>query len=777
MTTATEGVTCTNCGCNYAKLDAAACPLCGGVLRAGGPAVAVPNGGNITFALAFAQITCDTCSQPTVVNRDRRCTRCRAPLPDETIDPSVKLRRQTYKAAFKRLLARVDAARIADPVFARRGTITDAATYMESVFQPALKNVPDTLHELRNEVESSSWGDDQPSLDAFRGISARIESLITQASQLIAIVPPVEMRAMHRLLTRAVCEMVTGYVTLLSAVVAADIEDATQRQQAGQAHLDAAGVTAGRLAEPVGRIEALLEPGRWMSRTALDFAAIAWDAVGGQPTSVADAAARVRTGLAGIPGVAELSDSHAFVLLPSIVLSAAAADPILLRQRAVLVRNVVDAADRQVPGWRGDVDEMVRRVDSALRQITEQVERVGAAPLADEEHRRHNIHLLVDVYEQVLEGPLRELGAVVVIAARALRGAANGVYSSGVARGVKAGDIITELDALGEPWRGAAQMYIRNAGAHGGVDILDHGVKLTQERIEDGAAVVVKEETISDREFAAEFAWLQETALSLQLAVLPWLFTHDDPALARARDASRHDDRELEAIIRSLAGINGLLDVSITRTPLEIVIAASPAPGTDVRSVSIPALAPVALHNWPECSRITLAIATREAVTYTRGELEGWDTGFDEGRAAAVGLLSRVWIGDVAPPERDRADLIYVCRPLLTALGAVLQEVIDTGQSVVGLARAEGLLQTLSARVRTTALPTPHVELIDDIRNLMIDALHSLRALRRARLRREPSDIQRTARACAVVAERMGRISDEINEQLRHLPPPNDSTV
>ena len=773
---ATDGVICTNCGRNYAKLDAAACPLCGGVLSVGGTEVAAPGGGNIKFALAFAQFTCDTCSQTTVVNRDHRCTRCGAPLPEGTVDPSVKLRRHTYKAAFERLLARAEAARIADPAFARRDTITDAATYIETVFQPALASIPDALRELQDDVEASSWADDKPSLETFRGVSACIESLIEQSSQLCAIVPPVEMRAMHRLLTRAICGMVTGYLTLLSAVVASDIEDATQRQQAGQTQLDAAGVTASRLAELVGRIEALLVPGRWMSRTVLDFAAIAWDAVGGQPSSVADAATRVRTGLAGIPGAAELSDSHAFVLLPSIVLSAAAADPVLLCQRAVLVRDLIDAADRKVPGWRGDVDEMVRRINSALRQITEQVERVGAAPLADEEHRRHNIHLLVDVYEQMLEGPLRELGAVLVIAARALRGAANGVYSGGVARGVQAGENNTELAALGESWHDAAQMHIRNAGAHGGVNVLDDGVKLTQERTEDGVAVPVKEETISDREFAAEFAALQETALSLQLAVLPWLFTHDDPELARARDAFRPADRELEAVIRALAGINGLLDVTITRTPPQIIIAARPAPGTGVRSVSIPALAPAALHNWPECSRITLAIETREAVTYTREQVDGWDTGFEEGRAAAVGLLSRVWIGDVAPPERDRADLIYVCRPLLTALGAVLQAVIDSGQSVVGLARAEGLLQTLSARVRSAALPTPHVERIDDIRNLMIEALRSLRALRRARLRREPSSVQRTARACADIAERMGRISDEINEQLRHLPPPNDST-
>jgi hypothetical protein len=73
-----------------------------------------------------------------------------------------------------------------------------------------------------------------------------------------------------------------------------------------------------------------------------------------------------------------------------------------------------------------------------------------------------------------VEGPLRDLGGVSVIAARAIGGDENGTYERPVVEGIQAGDIVTELSRLGALFREAVEMLYRNASAHADIDVVDH---------------------------------------------------------------------------------------------------------------------------------------------------------------------------------------------------------------------------------------------------------------------------------------------------------------
>jgi hypothetical protein len=760
---------CSACGASgyYPENVGRRCPVCGGDLDD----AEVDDGGaaahTVEIRLAFAGIACPSCGQMTVVRRDRQCTSCRVPLGEEVSDPTVRQRRRVFKSAIERLIARASAARITNPSFTRRGPSVSPSAYVETVFRPSLDDIPATVSSVKEDAREARWdGNDPASLEAFRRIVASADLGVDMVARLADVLPPIEMRGVHHILTRACGEMVAGHIALLSTVIASDVDDALVRQRDCQRLLDSAAAAAHQLADLVPRLEELNAPGWWMSGTTFDHAAIAWASMREQPSKIEDAAQLVRSTLAQIPGVTDLEDAQAILLLPAAVLPTATADSVVVRERAILARELVDRADREAPGWLADPAELVERVTSGLRELNEQILRLGAAPTGPE-FRRNNAYLMANVYATLVEGPLRDLGAVVVIGARAVRGAPNATFVPDVAGAVQAGDVVQELDHLGGSWRDAASMLFRNAAAHADVRVLDDGVELRQVRSENGVVVDEKLETVSDAEFGEEFARLQESMLALQLAVLPWLFTHSDPEIARTRAAVVPTDQEAESTIGLLAGLCGLVGVTIERTDLLITITARPAnPSVDVRSPSIPALLPGAFHFWPEVQRITLSVETREPVTFHRAEMPASEACLADENLVAVGLMGRRWQGDCGAEKGIQADLIYVCRPYLRALFVTLQYVIDHDSSVRGLADAEQALNRINSWLRQAALPVPQSLLVGEVRNLLLDAARRLRAMRTARARGDMSAFRHGAVECHAVSVRMGELSEKVTAAL-----------
>lgn len=757
---------CGTSGCYPASLGGR-CPVCGGVLDAVTATDGEAADAMVEIRLPFAKIDCPSCAGATVLHRDRLCSLCAAPLGAEVRDQTVAQRRRAFKAGIGRLLARAAAAGITDPPFARRGASMSLGDYLGTVLRPSLAELPATVRSVKEAAREARWdGDDPASLEAFRRVVTSADAGIQTVSRLADVLPPIQMRGVHHLLTRAAGELVAGHLALLSTVLAPDVDEAFVRQRDCQRLLDSAAAAAQRLARLIPRLDDLNAPGWWMSGSLFDHAAVAWMAMRGKPATIRDASDYVRSMLANVPGVADLDDATAILFLPATVLPTAAADTVVVRDRAILARSVIDRADEASPGWLADPDELVVCISRGVRGVSEQILRAGAAPL-DPEHRRNNLHLMANVYASLVEGPLRDLGAVVVIAARAVRAAPNATYVSGVAGGVQSGEVVQELDRLGSAWRQPASMLFRNAAAHAAVRVLDDGVEMRQVRTDDGVVVDETVEIVSDAEFAEEFARLQETMLAMQLTVLPWLLTHPDPRIAAARASVVPTDEEACGVIGLLTGLCGLVDVTVSHADAVVTIAARPAmAAVDVRSPSIPSLLPVVFALWPEVGSITLRVATREEVTFCRAELPPSLVAVEHETLVAVGLMNRRWQGDRDPAYGVRDDLIFVVRPHLRALLAALQHVIAQEMSVRGLTEAEQTVHRLHSRLTGAALPAPRSPLIGEASRLFLQTVRRLRAMRTARLGGNMSTFRSEARRCAAITDQVAALEAKVASSL-----------
>ena len=467
-----------------------------------------------------------------------------------------------------------------------------------------------------------------------------------------------------------------------------------------------------------------------------------------------------------IPGVTELSDAEALLLLPATVLPVALADPFLLQERAGLIRDVLTKTDCTSPNWIQDPDELVLRISEGVRAVNEQVERLGFAA-AGPYSRRMTIQLLADAYLKLVEGPLRDLGSVVIIAARAARGESNGRYAPEIARGVQAGDTVQALEHLGLLWHDAVQMLLRNAGAHAGVRVLGTGVAMTQRRIENG--VVVDEQTVemSDAEFAEEFARLSETCLALQLSIIPWLSTHQSELVARARQAASPTQRECEALVRLHAGLQGLQQVIVERDGNTLIVRAETADGVDASSPLTPSLVPAIFHSWADVDFVTLNIGPRNLVTYERAELPDIDPLSGQQDLVAVGLMGRRWLGDLSGDAAIVADITYLVRPQLNAIIEAFGHVSTSPPSAVvaRIAEAHERLLALKNQLRRAQLPPPGTPLVAEVREAVHNGARRLERLRWAFVGSDARERQRQARSSAAFVNQLEDIDRRVVDE------------
>ncbi len=622
------------------------CPLCGGSLEAE-PTVA--GDGSIELLIPFAAAQCPACGMTTLLRRNRQCAGCGSDLDDEArsrVDEVIRRRRQVFKGRIERLTRQAHECAILQPSFTRSGQGVPLTNYDDTVFGPSRDAATALTGDVRAELRAVTWDpqEDPNCISSFQRIVSSLDKGITLVTTLANQLPPIEVRSAHRVLTRTIGQIIHGYITIIEALIAIDPDEALERQQVGQRLLTVGARTLELLPRIINRASREASPGWWMSGDTLDLAAIAWEGVENASTTINQAADIVRAALAIIPGVTELSDAEALLLLPATVLPVVFADPILLQERAGLIRDVLTKTDSTAPDWIQDADELVLRIGEGVRAVNEQVERLGFAATGPNS-RRMTIQLLADVYVELVEGPLRDLGSVAVIAARAAGGEPNGRYTPEFARGVQAGDTVQALERMGPLWRDAVQMLLRNAGAHAGVRVLDAGVAMTQRRIESG--VVVDEQTVemSDAEFAEEFARLNEASLALQLGIIPWLFTHQSEHVVRARQAASLTQREREGLVRLLAGLQGLLHVAVERDGNTLIVRAETADGVDASSPLILSLVPAIFHSWADVDSVTLNVGSRNPVTYERAELPDIDS-----------LLGTRQSQRISPTSRNRSS-------------------------------------------------------------------------------------------------------------------------
>ncbi len=741
------------------------CPLCGGSLEAE-PTIAYDS--LVELLLPFAAAQCPACGMTTLLRRNRQCAGCGSDLGDEArphVGEAVRRRRQAFKGRIQRLTRQAQDSAILQPAFTRKGQGVSLTNYIDTVFGPSLNTVTALAEDVRTELRAVTWDpqEDPGCITSFQRIVSALDRGITLVTTLTNQLPPIEVRAAHRMLTRAVGQMIHGYVTIIEALIAMDPDEALERQREGQRLFTLGARTLEPLPRIINRASKQASPGWWMSGDTLDLAAVAWEGVENTSATINQAADIVRAALAMIPGVTELSDAEALLLLPATVLPVAIADPVLLRERAGLIRDVLTKADSVAPDWTQDPDELVLRIAEGVRTVNEQVERVGFAATGPTS-RRMTIPLLADVYVKLVEGPLRDLGSVVVIAARAASGEPNGRYTPAIARGVQAGDTVQELERMGPLWHDAVQMLLRNAGAHAGVRVLDAGVAMTQRKIENG--VMVDEETVemSDAEFAEEFARLSETGLALQLGIVPWFFTHQSEYVVRARQAASPTQRDCEGLVRLLAGLQGLLQVAVERDGNTLIVRAEAADGADACSPHILSLVPAIFHSWADVDSVTLNVCSRNPVTYERAELPDIDPLSGKQDLVAIGLMGRKWLWDRSGDAAITADITYLVQPQLTAMGEAFRHADTSPISVARIAEAYAQLVALKNRLRRAQLPPPGTPLVAEVREAMHGTAWCLDRLRWAFVGSDVRERRRQARSCAALVNRLrdiGRRADD----------------
>jgi len=605
-------------------------------------------------------------------------------------------------------------------------------------------------------------------ISSFQRIVSTLDKGITHVTMLTRQLPPIQVRAAHRILTRAIGQMIHGYVTIIEALIAMDPDEALERQREGQQLFTIGARTLGPLPRIINRLSSQQSPGWWMTGDTLDLAAIAWEGVENVPATINQAANLVRAALAMIPGVNELSDAEALLLLPATVLPVTITDPTLLQERAGLIRDMLTKADSAAPDWIQDPDELVLRISEGIRVVNEQVEHLSSAT-TDSTSRRMTIRLLADVYRELVEGPLRDLGSVVIIATRATGGESNRTYIPAIARGVQAGDIIQVLERTGLVWHDAFQMFVRNASAHAGVRVLDTGVALTQRTIKNGIVVDEQTEEMSDAEFAEEFARLNETILALQLGIIPWLFTHQSEHVVRAREAALITQRECVRLVRLLAGFQGLLHVAVERDGNTLIVQAETADGVDASSPYILSLVPTIFHSWADLGSVTLNIGSQDPITYERAELPDINPLSGKQDLVAVGLMGRRWLGGLSGDAAITADITYLAQPQLIAIGEAFRHADTSPLSVAHIVEAHARLVSLKNQLLRAQHPSPSTPLVAEVREVMHDAVWCLNRLRWALVGSDVRERQRQARSFVVLNDRLRDIARRSDDEFARV--------
>ncbi len=270
-----------------------------------------------------------------------------------------------------------------------------------------------------------------------------------------------------------------------------------------------------------------------------------------------------------------------------------------------------------------------------------------------------------EVYRNLVEGTLRDLGAIILIAGRAARGEDNRIYETAVIDGVKAGEIVSELERMGAPCGGAVNMLYRNASAHADVEVTDAGIVVTERRIEQGREVSRDQVPLSDEEFAEDMVALQEVLLALELTLLPWMWSASDPGLAAAVTNAPVTKRQPYQTIALLGGMAGLYDLSLTVDRSRATItAAAHKDDTDRRETQILSLVPAAFGISPDIQQLSLRIAGFRPVDFHRSEILESEPDDAPHKLPMLALTTAKWLleSDSAWTERDEAT--YISFPL-----------------------------------------------------------------------------------------------------------------
>src|SRR5207248_825187 len=244
---------------------------------------------------------------------DRRCAVCGEPLTGEAAtvrDPAVQARRRAFKGRLARLAERIRTAGLTDPPFTRNGVALSVKDHL-GLIQEAIGRNEALTNALQADLGGVEWdAREADCLVSFQRVVVGLDQSIDLVTELVAKLPPVELRAAHRILTRALARSVRGYLSMTIALTAPNPEAALATKDEGQALFKEAAAIITRLPPLLNQIANAPPDSAWMTDDVLNFATVAWQGVGSRPTTISAAADVVRSALSMIPGVEELHDAY-----------------------------------------------------------------------------------------------------------------------------------------------------------------------------------------------------------------------------------------------------------------------------------------------------------------------------------------------------------------------------------------------------------------------------------------------------------------------------------
>jgi Zn finger protein HypA/HybF involved in hydrogenase expression len=552
------GTRCVGCGLEAAS-QLEVCPKCGGAEFE----VTSTELGRFDFAvrISVAQFSCESCGQPFLLNKERVCPHCGDKIGPEAVDLTTQRRIDEFGPRLESLVA--DVRRAGKFTFSERGRRPNVDDYITTLRTVAFDDGLRLIANVKELLGETSWDPPTPGIDkrldavdeSFRGLNQVVE-------RLAAIAPPPALLAMHRETTRTISTMVQALATFLDMLTAPYHDELIALQQKGQAEFDDASVRADKLARLVARTaRTISEPGWWVIGDSFDAGRVAWETQDQRTATISAAAASVRTTFAKVPGVTQLPDAQAVLLVPAIV-SSSFHDPDRLVLRACQARQLLDAADVANPGWIDDPGLLVRLIAASDRQLVDQIVRLGYA-LTHEEHHKILFQSLISVFQKLIEGPMGGFGTVLAIAGR-VPSEPQLTLCGATADPMTAGEAITTLASFITDGAPSLSMLVRNADGHYGFTIGVDDIEVRDQKVKDGGVIRRRSERLSDGDFVEMIIDLNELIVALELALLPYLWGHPSPAIQAALSSLPADEEAKVMCVRLLGGLAGLMDLTIT---------------------------------------------------------------------------------------------------------------------------------------------------------------------------------------------------------------------
>lgn len=576
---------------------------------------------------------------------------------------TIRERRQTFKGRLLRLAQRMHEVTDGPLEFKPQGTPLSPDDHFTNVILPTRQAVLSLDEDLARLVVSQDWTSNQPEcIAAFTKLVQMLDDALAKVPALLEAMPPLEWRAVHRELTRAFVASVRGHSFMALILSAADGDEAAKVQADGAQAFATANEHMARAERLIDLASSLPADGPFRADGSLDITALTWASVGHASTLIAQGADIARKAFAQIPGVGTLPDAQTVLLLPAVASAASVIDHTFVAELAASLRESLD--NPKDTSWVIDAALLVERVSDGFDSILECAQRLGR----EWRHglpRHHIMRTSTEVYRELVEGALIGVGAPILIAGRVSRGELNASYEADVIDGIKAGEAVEDMERLAPPSRGAVEMTFRNASAHAGIKITGTGVIATAIRSQGGRVIARKEILLTDVEFFEELAELQELLFALQLAILPWLWSHSDPRVVKALAEAKLTLIQCNQILSLLGGLAGLHSVTLDTIHGDVTVSAEQRAEivSNPNEINILSLVPATFVLSPEIKRVTLDIAGRKPATFARAEFMDMQANALH-TPVLLSLSTTKWLVVSGGRWFERDEAMYVTFPL-----------------------------------------------------------------------------------------------------------------